>query len=541
MDARATLDLAQPRAVGAAAFGLRARQFAVALLGTALAVSSAATLAACVLALIVPQQLDEGEPLIYGLAGRLLAGQPLYQPVDQQPFVQVHYTPLYYAVVALFRELVGHGFAPGRLVSLAAGVLTATLLGYVTASLARSWWAGAFAVVAFLGLAFPGGPAPFLVLERVDMLGVGFSVAAIAVLFRGTARHHLVAAGVLAGLALLTKQSLFAAPLAGTIWLLTLDRRKAGLFVLVAAAVALIPSAGLQWSSGGAYWDNIGPANPSPTALPFGAYLFRELLVIQGIPTLLALIYVVKVRAWQRSSVRLLALYWPTTMLSVVGITKVGANHNYWIELGAANAVLAALGIWSAWRTDGRGIRAFAALVPILLLGLHVVFLGPARFVVDRPVDVIPPSWTLNVPQFMGLVRDRAMFHEFFVELRGEPGVVLGESMDAVVLGGHPVHFEPFAFSMLEYEGRWSSRPLVADICASRISLLVLTYPIDLDLHPVGLREFPMWPPSVMTALRHAMVLESARAGHWLYRPRVSPAAASVVACESAAAAVAAR
>jgi len=515
----------------------RARQIAVGFLGSLLALSTAATLVACAFALIVPQQLDEGEPLIYGLAARILHGQPLYQPIDRQPFAQVHYTPLYYALVAVLHPLVGHGFAPGRLLSLAAGLVAATLIGYLTAARARSLWAGGFAGLMFLGLAFPGGPAPFLALERVDVVGVGLSVAAIAVLGQRTDRVHLLAAGVLAGLALLTKQSLFAATLAGTIWLATLSLRRAGVFAFTTGVVALVPSALLQWSSGGAFWDNIGPANPSPTALPFGAYLFRELVVIQGIPTLLALWYVLATRAWQDPTQRLLVLYWTATALPVVGIIKVGANHNYWIELATANTVLATLGIWSCLRADRRRLWAVASLVPVWLLGFQLGVLTPARFIIDRQADVVPLSWTLHVTQLRALAQDRADFHDLVDRLRDEHGVVLAEAMDVAVLSDHAVQFEPFAFSMLEQEGRWSSRPLVDDICAGRVSLLVLNYPIESDINPVGLQEFPMWPRTVMTALRHSMRLDEARADHWLYRPVASPDAASIARCRAAAAA----
>jgi hypothetical protein len=496
---------------------------------------AAATLIACAFALLIPQQLDEGEPLIYGLANRILRGQALYQPIDRQPFVQVHYTPLYYALVAVLHQLVGHGFAPGRLLSLLAGLFCTTLIGCITAARAKDWWAGGFSMLMFLGLAFPGGPAPFLVLERVDMLGVGLSVAAVAVLSLGTGRRHVVVAGLLAGLALLTKQSLFAAAVAGTLWLATLSPRKAGLFALATAATGLIPALALQWFSGGAFWDNIGPSNPSPTALPFGAYLLRELVVIQGVPTLLALYFVIGKRAWKHPTLRLLMLYWLASSLSVLGIIKVGANHNYWIELAAANAMLGTLCIWFSMRADRRPVRAIATIAPIALLAVHVGILAPARFIIDRKEDVVPLSWTLHVDQFMALARDRADFHAFFEDLRNEKGVVLAEAMDVAVLGDHPVQFEPFAFSMLEHEGRWNSQPLVDDICAGRIGLLILNYPIQSDIHPVGLKEFPMWPGSVMAALRHSMQLDSARMGHWLYRPVPSPDATSLAQCQSAA------
>jgi hypothetical protein len=529
--------LAAPSVRAPAISKSRARPIALGFLAMLLAVLAAATLAACCLAIVVPQQLDEGEPLIYGLAGRALQRVPLYQPVDRQPFVEVHYTPLYYWLVAVLREYGGSGFAPGRAVSLCAGLVTATLVGHLAAFRARSWWAGGFAALMFLALAFPGGPAPFLALERVDVLGVGFSVAAIAVLARRTDRTHLIAAGGLAGLALLTKQSLFAAALAGTIWLAMRNPRKAGLFALVVAATVLVPALRYEFTSAGAFWDNIGPANPSAAALPFGAYLLKELAVIQGMPTLLALLYVIAGRAWKDPHQRLLVIYWLATTLSITGIIKVGANHNYWIEFAALNAVLATLGIWKAFRTERRPIWAVASMLPIWLFAFQLGVLTPARFIMDRAVDVVPLSWTLSASYLVRVAGEAAGFDGLVNEVRGVTGVVLAEGLDVAVLGNQPVQFEPFAFSMLEHEGRWNSQPLVADICAGRISLLVLSYPIESDIHPVGLLEFPMWPASVMTALRHAMQLDKIEAYHWLYRPVVSPGAPAIARCQVAAAA----
>jgi len=369
------------------------------------------------------------------------------------------------------------------------------------------------------------------------MLGVFFAMGAIALLARRTDRAYLVAAGILGGLALLTKQSLFAAAIAGTVWLLTMNARKAGVFALATALTALVPGLALQWTSGGAFWDNIGPANPSPTAFAFGAYLFKEWVALQGIPTLLALIYVIRVRAWRPPVHRLVLFYWLATSVSLLGIIKVGANHNYWIELAAASAVLATLAVWTCLGPRRRWIFAIASMLPVWLLALQLAVLTPARFVTERNVEVLPLSWTLFVQQFRDLIGHAPTFNLFLAEMRREQGIVLAETLDIAVLSDRPLYFEPFAFSMLEYEGRWDSRPLVDDICAGRISLLILSYPISVDIHPVGLREFPMFPPSVMAALRHAMRYEGMRHDHWVYRPPESPTAVSIAACETAAAA----
>jgi hypothetical protein len=367
------------------------------------------------------------------------------------------------------------------------------------------------------------------------MLGVAFSVAAIATLLLShTSPRHLLIAGALAALAVLTKQSLFAAGLAGLLWLATMSRGSAGMFGSVTAIGVLVPAALLQWSSGGAFWQNIGPDNPDPTSLPLGAYLFRELLVLQGIPSLLALYYVLRERAWRRPATRLLMIYWLATMLPVLGIIKVGANHNYWIEFAAITSVLATLAIRTCLRRESRAFTvAFSSMLPVLLLAAQLGVLTPARFILDRPGDPVSLNWTLQASYFDRLVQQTADFDQLTHDISGEKGIVLAESMDLAVLAQQPVQFEPFAFSMLEAQGRWDSKPLIDTICTGQISLLVLSYPIELEIQPVGLKEFPMWPRSVITALRDTMQFEQIRDFHWLYRSPASVDPVSVGRCAS--------
>lgn len=510
------------------------RQLAVGVVSLLLAVLAAGTLVGAGAALLVRRQLDEGEPLIYGLGARLLRGEPLYQPLDRQPFIQVHYTPLYYWATAGLHLLLGGGFAPGRALSIVAGLASAGLVAYLAMARSDSWRVGGFAALLFLALGFPGAPAPWLALYRVDVLGVALSLGAIAALAHGTTRRHLVAAGALAGLALLTKQSLFAAAIAGTLWLATLGVRKAALFALATLVTALLPSAALQWSSGGAYLDNIVLANPTATSLELVASLVRELVIIQGVPALLAALFVVRARAWREPQLRLILTYWLASFVSVVGIVKVGSNHNYWIELAAATAVLATLGVWTALRPRTRGLAAVWAMLPVWLFAAALGILTPARLVPVPDSNVVPPGWRLPRDQLGALRAQNGEFSSLVQELRPERDRVLGESLDTIVLADRPPLFEPFAYSMLEQEGRWSSRPLVDDICAGKISLLVLSYPIESDIHPVGLSEFPMWPRTVMRALRATMVFDSRKVDHWLYRPRslAEPSAAASAGCD---------
>jgi len=501
----------------------RPRQLSVGVLAALLAILATIAVVSALATMLLRKELDYGEPIVYGDAARLLQGEALYQPIDRQPFTVAAYTPLYYWVAAGLRIVVGPGFAPGRALSLVAGIVSAILLGYIAAVQTRTRWAGVFAASMFLALAFPGSYASWLALYRVDLLGVALSVGTIVVLSQGTTRLHLTVAALLAGLAVLTKQTFFAAILAGTLWLTTVRLRKASLFACVALLTILLVAALLQWSTSGAFFANTVLANANPISRETAAYQFQQLRGIEGVPALLALLFILYTRAWTSQSLRLIVIYWLASLISVAAIVKIGANHNYWIEFAGATAVLATLCVWTSLHAIRRPPLSVLSMVPIWLLAAHLGALVPARLIAPPRADLSPPEWTLHADEIARrFVLDREV-GDLDSLLRQEPGEILAEPLDAVVRVDRPILLEPFLYSILENDGLWDSRPLVADICSGKVSLLIIGYPIDADLYPVGLPAYPMWPRTVMSALRASMVLESHEAGRsWLYRPRAS-------------------
>src|SRR5207248_5101116 len=116
----------------------------------------------------------------------------------------------------------------------------------------------------------------------------------------------------------------------------------------------------------------------------------------------------------------MLALYWIASLLPLVGLAKVGSNRNYWVEAGAATAVLATSGIWS-WRT-GRlpfGYRWLTGAA-LALLALNLVFLLP--FLGAAIVSGKHPLYAAAV--------DRGAFDQLVERLRSEPAEVLADPLD---------------------------------------------------------------------------------------------------------------
>src|SRR6202011_2484100 len=117
-------------------------------------------------------------------------------------------------------------------------------------------------------------------------------------------------------------------------------------------------------------------------------------------------------------------------------------------------------------------------------------------------------------------------FDALVERVREEPGAVLAEPMDVVVLAGRQVLLEPFIYSILLDTGHWRPDSIVARICNGEISLVVLAYPLDVGARMTdGLHA--LWPAPVMAAMQQTMSLERIEAERYVSSPRP----ASTVAC----------
>jgi hypothetical protein len=403
----------------------------------------------------------------------------------------------------VLQQVVGPGFGPGRLISLLSAVVCAACVGALAAERRHNLATGVLAGLLLFAFGFPG-EIPWFALYRVDLLGVALSLGGIVAQSRG----RVVLAGVLCGLALLTKQTFFAAPVAGFVWLWFTDRRAALMFGLTIALVAGLPSLFLEATTR-AFLSNVVAANVNPFDVTVLQMLGGNLLSTQGVPLLLCAVYVTVAQPWRSTPDRLLLLYWLASAVSLVGIAKVGANHNYWIELAAVTAIFAARGVAliAEWATGRRA--ALAGVVAVLLLALP---LGLAERLGAANASVAANAETLAEPP------DYSGFDALRQRVRDEPGSVIAEPLDVVVLTGRPVELEPLIYSLLADTGTWDPQPLVQRICMGDIKLVVLGYTLD-DAMQMGQGPYTVWPRAIVSAMRASMRLETSTFGRNLYVP----------------------
>ncbi|MFN0072448.1 MAG: hypothetical protein ACKVVP_13270 [Chloroflexota bacterium] len=460
-------------------------------------------LSRAIVAIMSPIEAMYGEAIIHDQAARLLRGEPLYQPLTSPPYAVAAYTPVYYYLAAALQAVWGAGFGPGRMASFLAGLLVVALVSRLTLQRTGDPAASFFAGLAFLGLGLPG-PNPWFGLYKEDVLGVLFSLAAVACLSDGMSQRRCMLAGLLAALAILTKQTHLATMAMVGLWLFRQDRTGGTIYGAIVSILVLGVGVAFELATG-AYLANTIFANVNPFQIAALVANLQTLGVYQGVPIVIVAIYIFR-GTWNRWD-SLLTWFWIGSALQLIGLAKVGSNHNYWMELAAASAVLGTAGIWAALRHFGqcepRVLSDRAVAGRLLVLAALPVIIGSVGLM--RFGLAVPESPEL--PQLIDVVRS-------------EPLDVLAVPLDVLALSNRPILLEPYLYSILEREGRWDSGPLVERIMRGEIGLVIVDRPLEFaGPHYHG---YPHWPDSVLHALRTTMTLDSVLGDHYVYRPAVA-------------------
>ncbi len=399
-----------------ATLALRAAQLALAVLVAAYLASFAAH---ALLLLSFRFPLDYGEGPLLAQVERLRSGIPiwrLYADPAASPYLIVNYPPVYLLLTATLTPLTGAVLSAGRLISLLAALgAVAALAVLATTSRQRA--------------SFTPQPAPFLLsllfltvpivrewaaLMRVDMLGVCLGLWGLAVLSGGTEGsdpRRAAMAGVLLLASLYTKPSLIAAPAAAGAWLLwrawrapAAERRRAILATATLAGVLAVGGgllfAAFQLASGGWFALHVVTANANRWDAALARGFWAQQLDLRW-PLAAAAALAATWIAWPRipspghpgttaSRYTLATLYTLLGAVTAIGVGKVGAYSNYFLELYAGLVWLVALA----------GTAAVAAPSGLPLAVLRSAFYG----MLVLSLLYYPPLWDANRLRPAGLI-----------------------------------------------------------------------------------------------------------------------------------------
>ncbi|MDQ6675205.1 MAG: glycosyltransferase family 39 protein [Chloroflexota bacterium] len=170
-----------------------------------------------VLRVMYPYPLDRTEETSIQVLREIMQGHPAYGPPTLS-FVPVVYPPLYFYIAAAVSVVTGGALVPLRLVSLVSSLLGAAVIAGLVGRETKNWTLGLVSAAVFAGSTHISLTS--LDLGRVDALGVAWMLGALYAARTADLRPRVAArvsglAGLLAGLAVITKQTnvVFAAAL----------------------------------------------------------------------------------------------------------------------------------------------------------------------------------------------------------------------------------------------------------------------------------------------------------------------------------------
>ena len=314
-------------------------------------------------------------------------GVPLYSDYRQSPYWMTAFPPLWYACMALAAKA---GLTDlnsltlfGRLLSLAC-LFGIGAVGYLWNRGLKFAPQQALLTPAFF-LAFPV-LIPWAVTARPDFLALLLGLVALYWAGSRSTTGAVVGAGIVAGLAFLTRHNAVAVPVALVLWMVWSRRWKhAGLFCCswaLVVGVALVP---FQFFGNDFLLLNLSSAKFGPLKPTYIHDVLNHLLVApaSGLAVVLfALGALGLLVSWKdaNSHVRLLNVYFVVCfLLAIVGSAAAGASANHFLEAALAASLLvpvAMAGLQSSWRDDS----PLGSLAIILTLALLLPAMDAQRF-----------------------------------------------------------------------------------------------------------------------------------------------------------------
>ncbi len=453
------------------------------------------------------------ESIVHSQAAMFARHGTLYYDLNQYPYTVCAYMPLFYGLEAGASKLGLTTMLAGRLFSFAALLsivaLTWRMLLLYTGE-RRCAWTGALLCASTSLLLFWG------TVGQVDMLAAFWAMAAFYQYSRYAIceERTLLWAGLFAGLAFFTKQTMIACP-AAIFALLWFERRKVALQFAAALGVPVVVMVlTINAALDGRFLDNTVRANLNPFSIE---KLYAQLsYMVVAMP--LMLVAIAGFTVARKGPGRALFLYLAMA-LAVFAATapKIGSDTNYQIELTILLILCACVGLHQLnfFTLCFRGSRSWITLLQIPL-AIHLAL----NFRLNGNVLFTRVAIERAVRPLMAAVRPYA----------GGGGRILTTDYNAMVQLKESIEVETLIYGLLVKAGKIDPEPLRRDIAAKRFETILLhedvLRPRVNDHRRAADAEMGGLPPSQMQAIRdHYKLLihipSSYLDGMYIYKPAV--------------------
>jgi hypothetical protein len=303
-----------------------------------------------------------------------------------------------------------------------------------------------------------------------------------------------LASAVLAVLAIYTKPTLIALPIAAGLWLAWREPRRLLRYAAVVVVAGGVPALWLQHATGGAFFASIFKLN----LLPYRLTQIAPVLIHQA-GILCAFFGLAAVRWWRRLRTRALEpvdLYLAAVVLvTLPSLGRAGAHGQYVLEMIVTTVAY-------LLRTGGfrfpPGREAWAVFqVGVLLLYAPLFALFEEGLFARASIAAAPAVRAL---------------------LATEPGPILSQQGSFPLFTRGEIHVQLFHFMSLSRVGLWDPAPLLREVEQGQLAWVVTESPLEQPMDDPDDEE--RFSPALRTALATHYVRRALVGPYYVYRPR---------------------
>lgn len=445
-------------------------------------------------------------------AQRWAQGLPLYSDFRKPPYLITPFPPLWYSFLLLAQRAGITGIDAltlfGRALSMGALIGIVCLLFWWNRRRGFDRESSLLSCTFYLGIPLL---MPMAVIARQDLPALFFSLLAVLVVSMRPSAAFASLAGVIAGLAFLTKHSSVAAPITAVLWLLTLRRwRDSALFCTLWAIVVIPVMAHFQVASGHTMLMNLSGSKFGPASTKNLHDILIHLMTTSGEQIMLVLFGFALFAFLEKNDNardRLLKIYFLVSLpLALFACRFANATANHFLE----------------------PIMVWALLVPVAMQALEKHWKdAPAQSAFVTVLAVVLLAPTMDVQLW-------ATRNEHPDDVRALKQVVAGKRIlsDVSYLGArsaNPGFLDPISLNFAEQAGAWSAQPIIAQLGSHGFQLVILHWSLD-DPRWQTIR-YPRLSPAMRSAIRENYTFCFELDSDFFYAPATADSTSPTSAC----------
>ncbi|MFZ0959558.1 MAG: hypothetical protein WAO35_01535 [Terriglobia bacterium] len=421
-------------------------------------------------------------------------------------WTNVGYPFLSFYLVGYLSHFSGDYLLTGRLISLAALLVSCVLVGLIVKKLTGGWGPAVFAGVFCLGLFCSrepnavGADDPQMLAHPFFLFGLWVYLQEVPSTLRivGLASVFIVGGNI--------KHNLLPAPLSVLFDLFTISSRKAVRF-MVWGVFFLALSIAVNILVGGPFFLS-QMLSSRPYSLGRLGLLFYLFCVPLAVPIAISVIWSIWQLAHRQG--RVISFYFFSSLLLGAAFAGgAGVADNIFFDAFFAISIIMGACLDSLWK----------APIPIIGIGSRWRFLVPVLLYASVFMMFFP--WGLEVPKWLSDLPERQRVYQAEVSfVAAQPGPAICESLIMCYDAGKPYVLHPFGFTAGVRSGKLNSMDLVQQIAEKKYGA------IQTDT-PVTQKPTERFPDDVLDAINRYYVEAIKRPDCHIYVPRVEPRSAA--------------